>query len=86
MLPFKSLRPPDLFLEFRKVCKGLISETLNIDLKLSTGLNHYVSEADNVMLRYADWLPGTFKGGSSTPGAMSSSNPCNALVEHLVKF
>ena len=40
MLPFKSLRPPDLFLERRKSCKGLIRETLNIDLKLSNGLNH----------------------------------------------
>ena len=86
MLPFKSLRPPDLVLEFRKCCKGLISETLNIDLKLSNGLNHYNSKADNVMLRYANWLLGTFKGGSSTPGAMSPLNPFSALVEHLGKF
>ena len=85
MLPFKSLRPPDLSLE-RKSCKGLISETLNIDLTWSNGFNQLNSKTDNVMLRYANWLPGTFKGGSSTPGAMSSSNPFNALVEHLVKF
>ena len=86
MLPFNSLRPPNLFQEFRKYCKGLISATLDIDLKWSNGFNRLNSKADYVMLRYANWLPGTFKRGVLNARCDVLCKSIYALVEHLFKF